>query len=251
MESMEKDLMMMPLMFDNFKMQRKTEGKYLGHILHEDGLSASVEASVKDRTGRFKGATFEVRSIEEDFAMQTLGGMEVAKILLERALLPSLLYGASSWLGIDKKTEDKCDDLIFMYWRVMYAVPDSTPKIALIAESGTIRAKWRIWIEKIHLVNRIYNQDQDSLARRVYIEQLQNGWPGLASEVTQICKIIGIADVNRHMVSKEKIKEAVFYHHYQDLEDNIKKYKKLEGIKHQDFREMQSYMKDKSIYAKS
>ena len=69
----------------------------------------------------------------------------------------------------------------------------------------------------------------------------------MASEVTQICKIIGIAYVNRHMVSKEKIKEAVFYHHYQDLKDNMKKYKKLEGIKHQDFREMQSYMKDKSI----
>ena len=104
--------------------------------------------------------------------MQTLGGMEVAKILLERALLLSLLYGASSWLGINKRTEDKCDDLIFMYWRVMYAVPDSTPKIALVAESGTIRAKWRIWMEKIQLVNRIYNQEQDSLARRVYMEQL-------------------------------------------------------------------------------
>ena len=53
--------------------------------------------------------------------------------------------------------------------------------------------------------------------------------------------------MNRHMVSKEKIKEAVSYHHYQDLKDNMNKYKKLEGIKHQDFREMQSYMKDKSI----
>ena len=65
--------------------------------------------------------------------MQTLGGMQVAKILLERALLPSLLYVASSWLGIDSRTEDKCDDLLFMYWRVMYAVPDGTPKISLIA----------------------------------------------------------------------------------------------------------------------
>ena len=39
----------------------------------------------------------------------------------------------------------------------------------------------------------------------------------------------------------------MFFHHYQDLKENIKKYKKLERIKHQDFREMQSYMKDKSI----
>ena len=116
-DKMERELRLMPLKFGDFEMKRKVEDKYLGHILHEDGLTASVAATVKDRTGRFKDATFEVRSIVEDFWMQTLGGMEVAKILLERALLPSLLYGASTWLGIDTRTEDKCDDLLYMYWR--------------------------------------------------------------------------------------------------------------------------------------
>ena len=120
-EQMEKELQLMPLVFGEFQMKRKTQDKYLGHILHEDGLTESVAATVKDRTGRFKGATFEVRSIIEDFAMQTLGGMEVAKILLERALLPSLLYGASSWLGIDKRTEDQCDELLYIYWRLIFA----------------------------------------------------------------------------------------------------------------------------------
>ena len=76
-EKMEKELMLTPLFFGNFQMKRKSEDKYLGHILHEDGLAASVTATVKDRTGRFKGATFEVRSIIEDYSMQTLGGMEV------------------------------------------------------------------------------------------------------------------------------------------------------------------------------
>ena len=78
--------------------------------------------------------------------MQTLGGMEVAKILLERALLSSLLYGASTWLGVDTRTEDKCDELLYMYWRVMFSVPNGTPKISLLAESGTVRTKWRIWL---------------------------------------------------------------------------------------------------------
>ena len=216
-------------------------------MLHEDGLTASVAATVEDRTGRFKGATFEVRSIVEDFSMQTLGGMEVAKILLERALLSSLLYGASTWLGVDTRTEDKCDELLYMYWRVMFSVPDGTPKISLIAESGTVRTKWRIWLEKIQLVNRIYRKDSDCLARRVYEEQLQNSWPGLAMEVTQICQIIGIPDVNRNVVSKQKIKEAVFYNHYKDLKEGMNKYTKLEAIKHQNFTEMQPYLKDKSI----
>ena len=94
----------------------------------------------------------------------------------------------------------------FMYWQVMMAVPDGTPKISLLAESGTIWTKWRIWLAKIQLVNRIYNQDQECLARRIYMEQLQNGCPGLATEVSHICQKIGIQDVNRNVVQLEKIK---------------------------------------------
>ena len=118
-------------------------------------------------------------------------------------------------------------------------VPDATPIISLLAESGTIRTKWRVWIEKIQLVNKIHKQDLDSLVRNVYIEQLQHGWPGLATEVTSICKQIGIPDVNRNVVQKDKIKEAILYHHYKDLKENINKYKKMERIKHQDFPSMQ------------
>ena len=35
----------------------------------------------------------------------------------------------SSRTGITKKSEDDCDELIYLYWRVMFKVPESTPKI--------------------------------------------------------------------------------------------------------------------------
>ena len=56
-------------MFGSFEMKRKIENKYLGHMLHKDWLTASMAAMVKNRIGRFKGATFEVISIIEDFSM--------------------------------------------------------------------------------------------------------------------------------------------------------------------------------------
>ena len=102
-------------------------------------------------------------------------------------------------------------------------------------------------MQKIQLVNRIYKQDPECLSRRVYMEQLNNGWPGLSKEVSKICQTIGIPDVNTNIVAKEKITEAVFYHHYKDLKESMNKYTKLESIKHQNFSEMQPYMKDKSI----
>ena len=67
--------------------------KYLGQIIHEDGLAASAAATVKDRAGKFKGAVFKIRSVVEKFSMQCIGGMMATKILLERAMLLLLLSG--------------------------------------------------------------------------------------------------------------------------------------------------------------
>ena len=139
-------------------MNRRTEDKYLGQILHEDGLAASIAATINNRSGRFKGAVFETRSVIEEFAMQAMAGMAAAKTLLERALIPSLFHGAGNWIGINRKTEEKLDDLILLFWRVMFKVPESTPKIALMAETGTMRARWRIWLAKLMLVKRIHTR---------------------------------------------------------------------------------------------
>ena len=138
MDRVEDELKLNPIEFGKFKMIRKSEDKYLGQILHEDGLAESVAATVASRAGRFKGAIFEIRSVIEEFSMESMGGMMAAKTLLERALLPSLLSGSCNWTGIRKTTEDDCDDLLLMYWRVMMKVPESTPKIGLISESENL-----------------------------------------------------------------------------------------------------------------
>ena len=116
----EKEVEATPINFGEFTMSRKQKDKYLGQIIHEDGLEAIVSATVEEKCGKFKKAIFEIRSIIEEYSMQTMGGMMAAKILLERALLPSLMYGSCNWTGVGKKTEEKCDELIYMFWRVCY-----------------------------------------------------------------------------------------------------------------------------------
>ena len=56
-------------------------------------------ATVRDRAGRIKGATMEIRSIVEEYPMQAIGGLMAARELWERALIPSLLSGAGTWTG--------------------------------------------------------------------------------------------------------------------------------------------------------
>ena len=234
-------------MFGEFQMTRRESDKYLGQHLHQDGAGASVAATVTSRAGKFKGAVFEVKSVVEEFSMAVMGPMVAAKTLLERALLPSLLYGCGNWIQMRKSTEEECDNLICLFWRAMLAVPEGTPKIALFAETGTMRTKWRVWTEKIMMVMKIQQQKPTSLARMVYEEQLRLAWPGLSAEVTDICDKVKVKDVNHNIVKKEDIKEAVFWNHYVDMKEEMDKFSKLEKIKHEDFRTEQEYMKDKSI----
>ena len=170
-----------------------------------------------------------------------------AKVLLERALLPSLMSGACNWIGVKKVTEEECDSMIYLYWRIMFKVPEGTPKVALVAETATMRTRWRIWELKILMVMRLQQQDVSSLARQVYKQQLALGWPGLAKEVSDICQTVGLPDVNYYRVEKKKVQEMIFFNHYKDLKEELEKSKKMEEVKHQDYRLPQTYMEDKSI----
>ena len=107
--------------------------------------------------------------------------------------------------------------------------------------------KWRIWESKIFLLIRIMKHETDTLCRQIYEEGKSRGWPGLGQEVTDICSILNIPDVNSTFVSKSVIQEAIFNHHYAEMKAEIDKMKKLEPIKGEDFRKTQEYFLDKSI----
>ena len=88
--------------------------------------------------------------------------------------------------------------------------------------------------------------DTSTLARQVYEKQLKLRLPGLASEVKTICETLCITDINMSNVSKEKIEETIFYHHYADMKEIMKSSKNMENIRHEDFRKEQSYMNSRS-----
>ena len=63
-----------------------------------------------------------------------------------------------------------------------------------------------------------------------------------------ICKQVGLEDLNVKMQDKDVIEEAVFYHNYSEMKEDMLKYKKLDQIRHQDFRNLPEYIvKEKSI----
>ena len=112
---------------------RKGKDKYLGQVLHEGGLTMSVQATIQERMGKVKGAIHTTASMLDTVELQAMGGLMAAKYLWEGAIVPSLLNGAGTWVGITPREEDMCENLQLMYWRTILQVPIGTPKVMLRA----------------------------------------------------------------------------------------------------------------------
>ena len=97
------------------------------------------------------------------------------------------------------------------------------------------------------LLKRIQMQNTGCLAKQMYEESMDKGWPGLGKEVRDICSELGLSDLNSSEVTKEEIKEAIKHHHYKDMKAELDKSKKLSDIKHEDFSKVQNYFNGKSV----
>jgi hypothetical protein len=60
-DKVRRDLGDNPLMFGDFPVKQRESDRYLGQILHGGGLCMSAEATVRERMGRIKGATMEIK----------------------------------------------------------------------------------------------------------------------------------------------------------------------------------------------
>ena len=67
----------------------------------------------------------------------------------------------------------------------------------------------RVMEHKVLLVLHLRYLDQESLAHKVYLEQLAMGWPGLSTEVEEICLQLSIENVNTTKYNKYEYKQIL------------------------------------------
>ena len=237
-----------PIRCGDFITKEKVCDKWLGDMFHQDGLSASVVATINDRKPKVKGALYEAAAIVEDWRAQCIGGFRSALDLWELAILPTLLYNSEMWVNIPKAAEETLEDLQCSFVRLILRVPRGTPRVALQSETGLLSMKLRIWKRKCMLIHHIKNMGEDTLARRIYLEQLEHGWPGLSKEVKLICEELGIEDVNFSSIEKNALRKVLdnACKVRDEKELKLKMAKKTENLKEEDCRR-KVYMDNKSL----
>ena len=164
-------------------------------------------ATIKERKGRVTASIFEIKAILEDIRMGAVGGMKGGLQLWEMAVIPMLLNNADMWTDISNEAEVELDKLQNLFLTVLFAVPRSTPKPILNWDTATLEMSQRIKLRKLKLVLHLKSLSNDSLAKQIYNEQIQNEWPGLTKEAKQICREWLVKDVTKDWYSEPKSKE--------------------------------------------
>ena len=106
---------MNPIMCGEFQMLELEKEKWLGDQF-SGSLKQSVMATIKDREGKTRRASYEILNIVEDYRAQRVGGFRTALLLWESCVIPSLLYNSSCWYGMGKEEEralSECQDFFF------------------------------------------------------------------------------------------------------------------------------------------
>ena len=61
-------------------------------------------------------------------------------------------------------------------------------------------------IEKILLIFHIRSLNKEAIAKKMYLEQIEKNWPGLAAETRSICEELELEDCNITIQSKDQYK---------------------------------------------
>ena len=219
----------------NEQIMVKEKDDYLGEVLHEGGLSKSVEATVAKRYGRILTNIIEVSSILEDFRIDTIGGLKSGLDIFEMAILPSLLNNADVWIFINEQTVTRLENLQNMMYRQLFAVPNSTPTPMLRMDLGSLNMKERIHQKKLNFLHHLKNLESESLAAEIYELQAKCNFPGLVNECRELIAMYGlpniIDDPEQKVVSqqtwKKLVKKAIKSKSEEAIKSKFKSYSKL------------------------
>ena len=112
-----KELETNPIRLYGKPMKEKQKEKYLGDFIHNEGNSASAEATVTDRYGRILVGALEIRHIVENSRSQQVGGIKAGMHLWETSYIPSLLNNCQTWVEISGDTVEQLEELQNKFFR--------------------------------------------------------------------------------------------------------------------------------------
>ena len=194
-------------------MKEKTTDTYLGDWISSEGLAASVYTTIMDRFSQIFASIVETRAIVQDCRSHVVGGISAGLDIWETAHIPSLLNNCEMWTQISEKSLEKLEDLQNTLYRMLLAVPKTTPVASLAWDMGGLKMKYIIIIKKLLFLHHLKSLDNSTLAKQVLQVQDNHELPGLVSECKEYIRQYSLPNILKtylsHNVWKCKVKKKM------------------------------------------
>ena len=108
-----------------------------------------------------------------------------------------------------KEAEKRLDALQIWFLRMLLRQGQGVPSGAILWEVAALSMGRRVWRQKLCLALHIARLGEETLARKVWEEQIIFQWPGLAAEAEYIARELNIESVRDTELSKKEYRENV------------------------------------------
>ena len=136
---------------------------------------------------------------------------------------------------MSEKSLEKLDELQNTFYRMILAVPKTTPVPSLAWDMGGLKMKFRIMMKKLLFLHHLKLLDENTLAKQVLQIQDNLNLPGLVTECKEYFLKYRLPNILKIEMSKnewkKKVKAVIKSENEKELLNQMSTYKKLKKFR--------------------
>ena len=231
------------------EIEEKTEEKYLGDIISNDGRNIK---NIKSRIAKGNGIVSKIMTILDAFPFGS-HYFEIGLILRDSLLTSSMLCNSEAWYNITKKEMELLETVDTTLLRRILNAPKYTAKEMLYLELGCIPYRYLIQKRRLMFLFYILNQDSNSMIYKFF--ESQKSHQTSKDWVTTITQDIKELNIDKTFEEIKKMKKNEFNRMVTQkiqkwtldkLEEKKKTHSKVKELIHENLG-IQKYLKHSNI----
>ena len=131
---------------------------YLGFILDQNGVKASIKRTIDDRANKAWGKIFMLKRIANHPAMQSIGFVKTSVTLFKACIIPTIMYSSECWIEMTKGTQKDLEKKYRKMLCSMLDIPHTAKYGAVLSELDLLKAENIVDISQASYLNKLINR---------------------------------------------------------------------------------------------
>ena len=153
----------------NMNIKETDSYTYLGEIITNTN---NIEKQIQDKRRKAEAMINNIVNIAKDEVFRQMR-INVMLEMYEKCLIPGVLYGAETW-HYNKRQLKIIEDIQVNALLRILKLPKSTPRVAVLAETGSMFMEYRIHIKQLNYLYKIITSDGTRWIKKIAENQVMD-----------------------------------------------------------------------------